>query len=542
MNALQSGYAWILARLLRVRWLVIAAFLGGLAATIPWLMDAQQEFLPKMDEGNVQISLTADEGLALDEMDALAARIESIVAAQPEVEAVFTTVGGFVFGRSAFENPNRASIQVVLKPLALRGGISSTAWSDRVKRLIAEQEIPGLRVALYTRGIRGIRFSDADDDVSLRIKGQDLDTLARLGDQVAARLKQVPGLENVQNSYESVNQEIAIRLDRERAASFGLSVADVGAMLRYAMEGRAVTELIEGDRAVDIRLRLDRLDIAAPGDLESVIIFSRTVPRRPLRLGDLAQVEILPQPSSILRDRQQRIVEITASAGEGMSVEQAVRAALAAAEEIPLPPGYTLYEGGSLETLKQGRDLGAVLLGLALFLVLVAMSVQYESVRNPVIILLSIPFALTGVVLGLQWSELTLSMPVWLGLIMLAGIVVNNAIVLVEFIEIERRRGLDVEEAILSAARLRLRPILMTTLTTVVGMLPLALAVGEGSEMLQPLAVTIVAGLSFSTLVSLVLVPMVYRSMGRQGATGAAEHPVGRPAIQTGPAGSTARR
>ncbi len=182
-----------------------------------------------------------------------------------------------------------------------------------------------------------------------------------------------------------------------------------------------------------------------------------------------------------------------------------------------------------------------MLLGLALFLVLVAMAVQYESVRNPLIILLSVPFALTGVVLGLMWSDLSLSMPVWLGLIMLAGIVVNNAIVLVEFIEIERRRGLDVQAAILSAARLRLRPILMTTLTTVVGMLPLALAVGEGSEMLQPLAVTIVAGLSFSTLVSLVLVPMIYRVMGGPDAAALLEVGALNDGESTGPAGPMLR-
>jgi multidrug efflux pump subunit AcrB len=142
------------------------------------------------------------------------------------------------------------------------------------------------------------------------------------------------------------------------------------------------------------------------------------------------------------------------------------------------------------------------------------MAVQYESLRNPIIIMLSVPFALTGVVLGLQWAALPVSMPVWLGLIMLAGIVVNNAIVLVEFIELQRAAGLERNAAILEAARLRLRPILMTTLTTVVGMLPLALAWGEGSEMLQPLAVTMVAGLSYSTLVSLVLVPLVYGSLG----------------------------
>jgi CzcA family heavy metal efflux pump len=535
MTRLQEGYAGLLRHLLRVRWLIIGVFVAGLGLTVPWLAGAKQEFLPKMDEGNVQITLTADEGQSLDEMDAQAAEIEAIVAAQPEVAAIFTTVGGFVFGRSTFENPNRASIQVVLKPLAARAGISSARWGERVKGLIAKRQIPGLKVSTYTRGIRGIRFNDAEDDVSLRIKGEDLDTLARLGGQVSERLRQVPGLTNVTHSYETLTQEISIRLDRERAAAFGLSVEDVGTLLRYGMEGQIVTELIDGDRAVDIRLRLDRLDIAGPGDLESIIIFSRTGPRRALRLGDLAEVELNPQPASIQRDRQQRIVEITASAGEGLSLEQAVQVALAAAAEVQLPPGYTLYEAGSLETLKRGREMGTILLALALFLVLVAMAVQYESIRNPLIILISVPFALTGVVLGLQWTGLPVSMPVWLGLIMLAGIVVNNAIVLVEFIEIERRRGLGLQQAILSAARLRLRPILMTTLTTVVGLLPLAMAVGEGSEMLQPLAVTIVAGLSFSTLVSLLLVPMVYGVMGRRDDPDTAREPEAQQADRTHP-------
>jgi len=158
--------------------------------------------------------------------------------------------------------------------------------------------------------------------------------------------------------------------------------------------------------------------------------------------------------------------------------------------------------------------MGQLLLGLALFLVFVVMAVQYESLRNPLVIMLSVPFALIGVVLGLQWSELSLSMPVWLGLIMLAGIVVNNAIVLVEYISLQLQQGVALDAAIVEAARLRLRPILMTTLTTVAGMLPLALALGEGAEMLQPLAVTIVSGLSFSTLVTLLLIPAVYRLIG----------------------------
>ena len=528
MEALQDSYVWLLERVMRVRWLVILAFIAGLAWAVPWLVNAKQEFLPAFDEGDVRVILTADEGIDLEDMDRLTRRIEALVAEQPEVEAIFTTVGGFVFGRSSFESANRASLQVLLRPAAERG-IGSQEWIERVKSLIRDLEIPGLRVALFTRGIRGIRFSQGDDDVSLRIAGEDLDTLAALADQVAERLKAVDGLTNVQHTSEDVTREISIRLDPQRAASFGLAVEDIGALLRFALEGRVVTELIDGDRSVDLLLRLDRMDIGSPGDLDSIVLFSKTEPRRPLRLGDVATVEILPKPATILRDRQQRIVEITASVGEGQTLQQAIESAVTAAAEVPLPPGYRIYEAGGLEALKQGQDMSLILLGLALFLVLVAMAVQYESVRNPFIILISVPFAVIGVVLGLQWTELPVSMPVWLGLIMLAGIVVNNAIVLVEFIELERRAGMDARSAILEAARLRLRPILMTTLTTVVGMLPLALAIGEGSEMLQPLAVTIVAGLSFSTLVSLLLVPLVYQVLGARRAPQEARENAGSP-------------
>ncbi len=513
MERLQNGYARLLGWLLRVHWLVIAAFVAALVATVPGFLGGKQAFLPELDEGDVRISLSADTGINLDQMDALTGRIEAIVAAQPEVRSIFTTVGGFVFGRSSFENANRASLQVQLAPMAERD-LSSKAWIERVKALIDTAAIPGLKVTLYTRGIRGIRFGSGDDDLSLRIKGPDIDTLIGLANRVVARLKGLDGLSNVQHSNEDVTQELIIRLDRPRAASYGLTVDDIGAVLRFALEGKVVTDFIDGDRRIDVRLRLDRGDVGTPGDLESIILFSKTEPRTPIRLGDLAEVDVVPQPETILRDRQQRIVEITASLGEGTTLEQAIETALAASAEIDLPAGYRLYEAGSLEQLQRGRDLGRLLLALALFLVLVVMAVQYESLRNPLIILLCVPFALIGVVLGLQWSAVPLSMPVWLGLIMLAGIVVNNAIVLVEFIELRKHAGDDKRRAILEAARLRLRPILMTTLTTVVGMLPLALAVGEGSEMLQPLAVTIVAGLSFSTLVSLLLVPMVYQVLG----------------------------
>lgn len=509
LQVAQDGYSRLLEGLLPIHWPVIIAFIAGLVLITPWLYEAKQIFLPKLDDGVVRISLTADSGINLDQMDALARRVEALVARQSEVQTIFTTVGGFVFGRSQFESTNRASLQVRLGPTAERE-VSSDQWIARMQALLDAERIPGLRVYMYAQGIRGIRFNRGDDDLSLRIKGPQLATLEALGDQVVERLQEIEGLRNVRHSNQDFTQELSIQLDRERAASYGLGVEDVGEILGFALGGQVVTDFIAEDRRIDVLLRLDQGHVGTLGAIKSILLFSRTTPRLPIRLGDIAQVAILPQPSVIMRDRQQRVVEVTASlGGELLSLAEALEHALAATADMELPPGYSLYEAGSLEALQEGRNLSRLLLGLALFLVLVVMAVQYESLRNPFIILLSVPFALIGTVLGLQWTGLPLSMPVWLGLIMLAGIVVNNAIVLVEFIEIQRRRGTDKLRAIVVSARLRLRPILMTTLTTVVGLLPLAL--GEGSELLQPLAVTIVSGLLFSTLVSLVLVPLVYR-------------------------------
>ncbi|MBT3723094.1 MAG: efflux RND transporter permease subunit, partial [Gammaproteobacteria bacterium] len=274
-------------------------------------------------------------------------------------------------------------------------------------------------------------------------------------------------------------------------------------------DGLVVSGFIEADRQVDIRLRLPRTGFRSPDDLGNILVGLKQ--GQPVRLREVASVSFNPAPASILRDNQLRIVEVTASLTGGISTEQAMALVNEQLVDLPLPEGYSRYDGGEVKTLQQGRRMGINLLALALFLVFVVMAVQYESLVNPLVILLSVPFSAIGVAAGIHWLAIPISMPVWLGLIMLAGIVVNNAIVLVEQIEVERDRGLELLAAIVEGARLRLRPILMTALTTVVGMSPLAIGFGEGSEMLQPLAVVIVWGLSFSMLVTLILVPSMYR-------------------------------
>ncbi|MCO6411585.1 MAG: efflux RND transporter permease subunit [Thiogranum sp.] len=506
---LQERYVRFVTRVLQAPAAVIALFLVMLFFAVQAFFGKAEIFLPSMDDGRIRMNIATDPGDTLDDMDVNVRRIEKLLQEQPEVQHVFSLVGGSIFGRTERETPNRSTLNVQLVPLAQRD-VSSEDWIDRMKQLIADARLAGVKVNMHTQGIRGIRTSRGDDDISLRIQGPEQRMLESIADQIVLRVKPIEGLRNVQHSSEEVHHEITIDIDRERASILGLNVEDVGHAMRIALEGQVVTDFIDRDRGYDVRLRLPRIEAAHPQDLQSVLLFPAQEGRKAIYLGDVARINLMQSAAEIMRDNQQRIVEISASVGSETTLGDALDAIDAALADLEIPAGYTLYDGGARQALQEGRDLTTTLLALALFLVFVVMAIQYESLRNPVIILLSVPFAVIGVALGITFTDLPLSMPLWLGMIMLAGIVVNNAIVLVEYIEIMRERGSAIRDAILEAARLRLRPILMTTLTTVAGMLPLAIGLGEGSEMLKPLAVTIVAGLTFSMLVSLVLVPVLY--------------------------------
>ncbi len=508
LDALRARYVALATRLLpHSRWLLIG-LLPPLALSAWFLLERTPIFLPQVDEGRVVISVSSDPGTELDAMDGAVQRIEEVILARPEVESLFVTVGGFIFGRSEFQSSHFSGLYVQLVPRSQRDR-SSQQWVREMQQAIDKLDLVGFRVRMRVRGVRGVHLGRGDDDISVRIQGDDLDTLRRLGDAAVERLQRIPGLRNLQHNYEDLREELVVQVDRERAALLGIDTEAIGRALQVALEGRPVSDYREGDRRYPVRLRLPHHAIDSLEKAENLLVGFRD--GRPIRLGDVATLRIEASPDRIKRDNQRRIVEISASLGPDLPLGKALDAVDAALADFPLPDGYSLYDGGVRQQLQESEGLGEVLLGLALFLVFVVMAVQYESLRNPLIILLGIPFSLLGVATGIAVTGMPVSVPVWLGLIMLAGIVVNNAIVLVEQIEIEREAGRDLDAAILDACRVRLRPILMTTLTTALGMLPLALGLGEGAEMLQPLAIVIVWGLLFSLLVSLLVVPGIYR-------------------------------
>jgi multidrug efflux pump subunit AcrB len=507
-NKLKQYYSQIVNVFITHHIKTIFIFIIIFSASILFLSCSPQDNMPSMDDGRVSINISGDPDIHLDTLDETTDRIEELILEQPEVKTLFTIAGGRIFGRTESISSNKSTVVAQLVSISERN-ISSADWVKKMEEKIKDLNLTGYKVRMRPPRVRGLKLSRGDDDISLRIQGDDLAVLRSLGDEIVDRLQGMEGIRNVTHTYEETSEELKIQIDRQRAADLGISVDELGEVLRIALEGRIISEYIEGDRQFDIRLRLPRKDTATPEALGNILVgFHQNIP---VRLREIAEIEYGPAPTKIMRDQQQRIVEISASLIDGTDLREISTVIDEKLEGLKLPKGYFLYDAGFSKTLKSGQQEIITLLALAIFLVFAVMTVQYESLRNPLVIIFSVPFAAIGVALGLGLRDVALSMPVFLGMIMLAGIVVNNAIMLVEQIEIEREKITDVQQAIANAASLRLRPILMTTLTTVFGMMPLAIGLGEGSEMLQPLAFVIVWGLSFSMLVTLVLIPAMYK-------------------------------
>jgi len=507
-----AAYRKLNSKIIKYPFIVIGIFVPLFVASIFLFTETKSIFLPKTDEGNIRFSITTDSGTQLSQMDSIVFDLENMLLNDPSVESVFSTVGGFVFGRSEFLSSNRSSLRVQLKK-SNTGEYNSQKWIKSIKKKIKKLNLVGIKIRIRLRGVRGVRLHSGSDDISIRVRGQDIDTLRKIGNDIIEKIKPIDGLRNIEHQYEDSEKELTISLKREITSTMNISAKDIGRQVRLSLDGIIVSEFIEKDQQFNIRLRYKKHNISNVSDLNNIIVAYRN--NKPIYLADVADYKTIASTKNIYRDKQQRFVEISASLDNDIALQTALEEIDDKLKDFELPDGYTRYQTDDAKTLQQGQSQGATLLFLALFLVFVVMAIQYESLLNPFIILLTIPFCIIGVVAGIYLTDTALSMSVWLGVIMLAGIVVNNAIVMVEQIEIEKSHGLQVNQAITEAAAIRFKPILMTTLTTVIGMSPLALGLGEGSEMLQPLAIVTVFGLSFSMLVSLLLLPAFYKLLHR---------------------------
>jgi hydrophobe/amphiphile efflux-1 (HAE1) family protein len=507
-------YTRIARPMLAWRWAVLAGALLLMVGAYAVSRGLGAEFLPQVDDGQVQIRMSLPPGTPPQVTDAAFRRIEQVVMDMPHVETVFTTSGGGLWGGVVSARSGQARATVQLTPAARRPEMPATRWVPEAEARIMALQIPLARTFVSPPRIPGIRTSLAGADISIGVVGEDLQALDATGQVILDRLEGIRGLQNLEIARDDRSPLLSIDVDRERAAALGLNVSEVGEAIRTAVFGTVPTRFSTGPAEYDVRVMLPRDRIGTSDDVGNIRLFRAG--GQSVLVRDVARFSLGEGPATIERENQVRILRVNGDVNTGVSdigtVNRQVRERLSGFE---MPRGLSLIYGGEDEAIREtNRQLTTVIL-LAIFLVFVVMAVQYERLSSPIVILSAVPLALVGVV-GMLWLTGTnLSAPVMLGVILLVGIVVNNAILLVEYVELGRREhGLSPIDAVLEAGRVRFRPILMTTLTTVLGMTPLAIGIGDGSELMQPLAIAVIGGLLVSMILTLFLVPSIYLIVG----------------------------
>ena len=499
-------YGVLLGRALAKPLSTIAIAVLILAASLTLAPRLGRELIPELIQGEFFVDLEMPPGTRLEVTERRLARIERTARNLPQIATVYAIVGASnEQGGSGGEiRENIGQVTVVLTPPTSR---------EREESLMAS-----LREALDEQEDLDYRFGRPSyfsfrTPIEVEIRGYNLVLLRRLADSLSESMRGIPGIEDVKSSTEGGSPELQIRFDRTLLAKFGLTIADVAPVIRTKVQGTIATDIQRQDRAIDIRLQVAEEFRDSVADLERMIVAQ--VGGTDLPLSAVATIEEVEGPAEIRRAEGERVAVITANlAGRDLAgASEDIGAALRALE---LPSGFDSRIGGQRQEMEVSFDSMRLAILLAIFMVYLVMASQFESLLHPFVILLSIPFALVGVLIALWIFDVNLSIVVLIGAILLAGVVVNNAILLVDCTNRLRREGSSKIEALTAAGRIRLRPILMTTSTTVLGLLPMAIGLGEGSELRSPMALTVIGGLLSSTALTLLLIPAVYSVLDRK--------------------------
>lgn len=502
---LDAAYPRVLAAALarRGRTLLIAA--GFFAAALLLVPLLGMELIPQFAQGEFHADLRLTPGTPLERTDAVAERAARAALAMEEV-ALTSSVAGT--GNRLDASPVEAGENSGRLNVKLQAGLDAEAEARVTEALRRElAAVPGLtysfgRPALFT----------FKTPLEIEVAGYDLAALERVSTAIAAGLREDPRFADVESSMEAGHPEVRILFDHERAAQLGLNVSDIANRVVDKLRGTVATRYTLRDRKIDVLVRLEERQRGSLEDIRGLIVNPESA--RPVTLDAVASVELARGPAEIRRHAQERVAVISANVPDG-DLGAAAEAARGIIAGVPMPESVSAQVAGQNEEMQDSFTSMQFALLLAVFLVYVVMASQFESLLHPFVILLSVPLALVGAIFSLALTGSSISVIVFIGLIMLAGIVVNNAIVLVDLVNKLRAEGLPRREALLEAGRARLRPIIMTTLTTVLGLLPMALGLGEGAEIRAPMAITVIGGLLFATLLTLVAIPVVYDLIDR---------------------------
>jgi HAE1 family hydrophobic/amphiphilic exporter-1 len=508
-DGMDSFYRRQIHTALQHRPTVVAVAAGLTVVAILILPTIPSELVPQTDEGEVSVSARMPVGTRVERTEALAIRLEDMVRANvPEATTLISSAGGGGFmGGSA----TSANITVKLVPRDQRKRTNDQIATDLRRVLVG---LPGTTITTRASGgnqqlSRILGGGNMDSRLAVEIRGEQIEDARRVAQDVLEVLKDTPGIANPQIGREEGRPEMAIRVDRPKAALLGLSVSSVASTIRTNISGTQAAFFRERGKEFPIIVRLRQEDREHVDSVNDVLI---STPQG-LVLPAKNLLDLRPQtgPTQIDRKNQQRITRVNAEMEAGVALGDAVKAVQARLPAVTVPQDFSVGFGAEVEQQAQAFQQLQVLLLLGVLMVYAVMASQYESLRDPFIVMFSVPVAAIGVVLALKLTSTSFSLQAYIGVIMLAGIVVSNAILLVDYTNVLRRRdGMALREAVEVAGRTRLRPILMTTLCTILGLVPMSIGAGEGSELQAPLARVVIGGLTASTMVTLVLVPAIY--------------------------------
>jgi HAE1 family hydrophobic/amphiphilic exporter-1 len=462
------------------------------------------ELIPAADEGSFTITAEMPYGTPMEKTDKIMSEIEGYVEKNVDGLADYSLSVGNVSVISIGQGSNSASLTVNLVDKGERE-LSTDETVSKVKDDLSK--IAGAKIDVAAASSMSLGAMGAGSAINVQITGDEFDVLDKVSGDVAELVKGVPGTAGVASSLEEGNPEARVTLNRQVAAAYGVSTYQVAQALSTALSGATATNLKEGGVDTPIVVRLSGEYGDSIENMENISIMSPT--GQTVYVGDIADVELTNSPAQIQHSDQKRVVTITGEL-DGRDLQSVTNDITAKLESYTMPDGYSYSIGGEAEEMTSSFSQLFYALLLSLVIVYMILASQFESLIQPFIIMLAIPFALTGAFIGLFVTNTPLSLVAFLGVIMLAGIVVNNSILLIDFINKNRQVYESRTEAIVAAGRYRFRPIIMTMLTTCLGLLPLALGFGSGAEMIQPMGITVIGGLLFSTVVTLVLIPVIY--------------------------------
>lgn len=505
LTALEVGYKRLLHYALHHRIVIIVSATTLLGLSLLLFPLVGKELMPQSDEGEVRVNVEMAAGTKLALTDAKMKQIEAIVTrAVPEIKSMVASIGGGGWGAA---QSNTGSLRISLVTQAERKR-SSDEVCTQLRKLLSD--IPGVKVRVQpsTNLMVFRQMQSAAGRLEIVIRGNDLEKGGVLAKQIQKLVDSVKGVTDSNISRTTGSPEELVMVDRQKAAELGLSVEQVAQMLQTVLSGTKAGSFREGGKEYAIRVQVDEKDKTSLDEILNLTLINSA--GTPIVLRNVVTVKAGKGASEIERQNQERVTMINANiSGRDMnSIIKDIRARLG---EVAIPRDFAVVFGGDFE--EQQKSFKELMVGfiLALILVYMVMACQYESLRDPFVVMFSVPFAAIGVILLLFLTKTTFNIQSYIGCIMLGGIVVNNAILLVDTTNLLRRRdGMPVREAIEEAGRRRLRPILMTASTTVLGLIPMAIGIGEGGEAQAPLARAVVGGMISSTLITLVFVPVVY--------------------------------